>query len=213
MCMADVTDMEDDKNTTLMKRILLITLFITSVFTYLKINETVTRFDLPNGDIKWSNVKPEKAKMCIPAAFTDENGKISGAYRQNGKTCQNGKVLKMKVSLKGDAFYISNQWLSDNGFQQLTLVYNSKPMQFKDSRRAIRRALCKDENVAFILQSNYPMTMTDFALECSKHSTNATYLDMGEYGYGYIEKNRLIRPLYIWGFFTRGKQTNWLYIE
>ena len=83
--MADVTDMEDNKNTTLMKRILLIIVFITSIFTYLKINETVTRFDLPNGDIKWSDVKPENARMCIPAAFTDEDGKISGAYRQEGK--------------------------------------------------------------------------------------------------------------------------------
>ena len=103
--------------------------------------------------------------------------------------------------------------MSDSGFQQLTLVYNSKPMKFHDSRRAIRRALCKDEKGAFILQSNYLMTLTDFALECSKQSTNATYLDMGEYGYGYITKNLLIRPLYIWGFFTRHKQTNWIYIE
>ena len=103
--------------------------------------------------------------------------------------------------------------MGDNGFQQLTLVYNSKPMTFHDSRRAIRRALCKDENGAFILQSNYPMTLTDFALECSKLSTNATYLDMGEYGYGYIKKNHLTRHLYIWGFFTRHKQTNWIYIE
>ena len=117
----------------------------------------------------------------------------------------------MKVSLKGDTFYISNKWLSDNGFQQLTLVYDSKPMKFHDSRRSIRRALCKDENGAFILQSNYPITLDKFAIECSNHSTNATYLDMGEYGY--IKKNHLVRPLYIWGFFTRSKQTNWIYIE
>ena len=77
--------------------------------------------------------------------------------------------------------------MSDNGFQQLTLVYNSKPMMFRDSRKARRRALCKDENAA--------------------------YLDMGEYGYGYIRKNNLIRPLHIWGFLTRNKQTNWIYIE
>ena len=42
---------------------------------------------------------------------------------------------------------------------------------------------------------------------------SAAYLDMGEYGYGYIKKNSLIRPLYIWGFFTRHKQTNWIYIK
>jgi hypothetical protein len=87
--------------------------------------------------------------------------------------------------------------MSDNGFQQLTLVYNSKPMKFYDSRKAIRRALCKDEDGAFILQSNYPMTLSEFASECGKCSTNAAYLDMGEYGYG---------------FFTKYKQTNWIYI-
>lgn len=177
------------------------------------VEKKVIRFDLPEGELKWSPVRPKKAKMCIPAAFTDTDGNISGLYRYDGNNYRNGKALNMRVSLKGDMFYISRQWISDYGFQQLTLVYNSKPMKFYDSRRATRRALCKDENGTFILQSNYPMTLTDFALECSKYSTNATYLDMGEYEYGYITKNRLIRPLYIWGFFTRHKQTNWIYIE
>ena len=193
-------------------KVLLITLTAIGFICW-HISGRVTKFDLPDGELKWSSVKPTNAKMCLPAAFTNENGEISGAYRYDGRTYQNGKALKMKVSLKGDTFYISNQWLSDNGFQQLTLVYNSKPMKFHDSRKSIRRALCKDEDGAFILQSDYPMTLDKFAMECSKQSTNATYLDMGEYGYGYIKKNLLIRPLYIWGFFTRHKQTNWIYIE
>ena len=196
-----------------MKRILLILGLICSVVTYIHINNKVTRYELPSGEIKWTHTRPKDAKMCIPAAFTGEDGKISGSYRYDGKTYQNGKALNMRVSLKDESFYISKNWMSDNGFQQLTLVYNSKPMKFKDSSKAIRRALCKDENGAFILQSNYPMTLDKFAIECSKHSTNATYLDMGEYGYGYIKKNHLVRPLYIWGFFTRDKQTNWIYIE
>ena len=195
------------------EKIMLIITLILLWFSCWNINNKVTRFDLPDGELKWSPVKPKSAKMCLPAAFTNEDRKISGAYRYDGKNYQNGKALNMRVSLKGDIFYISRQWMSDNGFQQLTLVYNSKPMKFHDSRRAIRRALCKDDNGAFILQSNYPMTLSDFALECSKHSTNATYLDMGEYGYGYIKKHRFIRPLYIWGFFTKHKQTNWIYIE
>ena len=198
---------------TLMKKILLILGLICSLVTYIHIDKKVTRYELPSGEIKWTHTRPKDAKMCIPAAFTGEDGKISGSYRCDGKTYQNGKALNMRVSLKDESFYISKNWMSDNGFQQLTLVYNSKPMKFRDSSKAIRRALCKDEYAAFILQSNYPMTLDNFAIECSKHSTNATYLDMGEYGYGYIKKNRLIRPLYIWGFFTRGKQTNWIYIE
>ena len=207
-------DISGDDNHHAMKyvKVLLITLAAISFICW-HTSKSVTRFDLPDGELKWSSVKPTNAKMCLPAAFTNENGEISGAYRYDGRTYQNGKALKMKVSLKGDTFYISNQWLSDNGFQQLTLVYNSKPMKFHDSRKSIRRALCKDENGAFILQSDYPMTLDKFAMECSKHSTNATYLDMGEYGYGYIKTNRLIRPLYIWGFFTKQKQTNWIYIE
>ena len=173
----------------------------------------VTRFDLPDGELKWSSVKPTNAKMCLPAAFTNENWKISGAYRYDGKNYQNGNALNMRVSLKEDMFYISRQWMSDNGFQQLTLVYDSKPMKFYDSRRAIRRALCKDEKGAFILESNYPMTLTSFAAECSKHSTNATYLDMGEYGYGYIKQGPVTIPLFAPAIFTQHKQTNWIYIE
>ena len=57
------------------------------------------------------------------------------------------------------------------------------------------------------------MTLTSFVYYCSKYSTNAVYLDMGEYGYGYIKKGWFIRPLHILGFFTQHKQTNWLYIE
>ena len=196
-----------------MKKIGIIICLIIITFIGWHLSCRVTRFDIPKGELKWSPVKPINAKMCIPAAFTHEDGKISGSYRCNGKNYQNGKSLNMRVSLKGDVFYISRQWMSDNGFQQLTLVYDSKAMRFHDFRRSIRRALCKDDNGAFILQSNYPMTMTEFASVCSKYSTNATYLDMGEYGYGYIKKKHIIWPLYIWGFFTRHKQPNWIYVQ
>ena len=195
-----------------MKRLLIFSCLMIIVFACWKINKKVTRYDLPEGELKWSYIKPENAKMCLPAAFTGLDGKIMGSYRYDGKNYQSNRYYR-KVSLKGDKFYISRNWLSDNGFQQLTLVCDSKPMKFYDSRRTIRRALCKDENGAFILQSNYPMTMSAFAVECAKCCTNAAYLDMGEYGYGYIKKGRFMIPLYIWGFFSRHKQTNWIYIE
>ncbi len=198
-----------------MKRFILFIclIFFVTVPIYLHCEKKVTRFELPIGELKWTDKRPEKAKMCIPAAFTDEQGQILGAYRIDGKAYDANKTMVMKVSLKGDMFYISKHWMSDNGFQQLTLVNNSKAMKFHDSRKAIRRALCKDKNGTFILQSNYPMTMSDFAEECGKRSTNATYLDMGEYGYGYIKSRFFTRHLYIWGFFSKDKQTNWLYIE
>ncbi len=168
---------------TLNKIILSVSLFCLCLgLAHLHVEKKVTRFELPQGELKWSDVKPENARMRIPAAFTDIDGKIYGSYRIGGKTHQDNK-MRLKVSLKADTFFISRKWMSDNGFQQLTLVYNSRPMKFRDSRKTIRRALCKDANGTFMLESNYPMTMTDFAVECSKHSTNATYLDMGEYGY------------------------------
>lgn len=196
-----------------MKRILIIILLIVTGCLYWYFAAGVTRFDLPEGELKWTDKRPETAKMCLPAAFTDEKGRILGAYRINGKNYDANKTMKLKVSLKGNMFYISKNWMADNGFQQLTLVYNSKAMKFHDTRKAVRRALCKDKNGAFILQSNYPMTMSDFALECSKRSTNASYLDMGEFGYGYIKNRFFTRHLYIWGYFSRDKQTNWIYIE
>ena len=195
-----------------MKRILIIIGLVIIGSICWHISNKVTRFDLPEGELKWSYMKPENAKMCLPAAFTDMDGEIIGSYRYDGKNYQSNKYYR-KVSLKGDTFFISRNWLSNNGFQQLTMVCDSKPSKFYDSRRFIRIALCKDENGAFILQSNYPMTMSDFAVECAKYSTNATYLDMGAYGYGYIKKGGFVRPLYIWGFFSRHKQTNWIYIE
>ena len=197
-----------------MKRIILIlTLFCVSLsVAYSQISKHVTRYDLPEGELRWTTVRPKDAKMCIPAAFTTEDGKVAGAYRLLGKTHQK-EVYKMKVSLKGSIFYISPRWVSDNGFQQLTLVYNSRAMKFKSQDKSMRRALCKDAKGAFILESNYPMTLTRFALECSKQSTNATYLDMGEYGYGYIKQGPITVPLFAPAIFTQHKQTNWIYIE
>ena len=180
-------------------------------FAYFYIEKRVTRFDLPKGELKWSKVRPQNARMCVPAAFTGTNGSVTGAYRIDGKNYQNNN--RRKVSLKGNSFIITNNWKSNNGFQQLTLVYNSKPMKFTDSRKCMRRALCKTKKEAFILESNYPMTMSAFAYYCSKYCSDAAYLDMGEYGYGYIKKSFFTVPLYIWAFFTKDKQTNWLYIE
>lgn len=185
---------------------------ISMLFGYMHIRNRVTRIELPKGELKWSTTRPTNTKMCIPAAFSDINGDIVGSYRIDGKTYQHSK-MRMKVSLKEDRFYINRNWMSDNGFQQLTLVCDSKPMKFKDSRKAIRRALCKDKNGVFILESNYPMSLTSFAYYCSRYCTNAAYLDMGEYGYGYIKNGLFKRHLYIWGLFTKHKQTNWLYIE
>ena len=200
-----------------MKKLLIILLLLSLAlagYVYYGYRTKVTRYDLPNGELKWSNVKPENAKMCLPAAFTDTNNHIIGAYRIDGKTYGSNGSRMGKVSLKNDSFVVTYNWRSDNGFQQHVLVLDSKPKRFnKDTHRHTRRALCKKDGKAFILQSNYPMTMTTFANYCSRYCDNAVYLDMGEYGYGYIKSGLFKRPLYIWGVFTKNKQTNWLYIE
>ncbi len=173
----------------------------------------LTRYNLPEGELKWSMTRPEDAKMCLPAAFTDAEGKVEGSYRIEGQSYQTNK--RRKVSLKGDTFIISSNWQSDNGFQQLTLVYNnSVPIkEGRDLRKSRRRALCKAGNETFILESNSRMTLYDFACECSKHCDYAVYLDMGEYGYGYIKTERTTKHLMPTAYFTKYKQTNWLYIE
>lgn len=200
-----------------MKKFLLI-MFLLCVtlagYTYYGYRTKVTRYELPKGELKWSNVKPKGAKMCLPAAFTTAENTILGAYRIDSKTRGHNSKRMSKVSLRDNSFIVTHIWRSKTGFQQLALVKDSKPQKFnKDKRRHIRRALCKKNGKAFILQSNYPMTLTAFANYCSRHCDNAVYLDMGEYGFGYIKSGLIPRPLFIWGIFTQHKQTNWIYIE
>lgn len=85
-----------------MKKLLIIICMIIISLTCWHISNRVTRYDLPDGELKWSPVKPANAKMCLPAAFTNEDEEISGAYRYDGKNYQTGKALNMRVSLKGE---------------------------------------------------------------------------------------------------------------
>ena len=197
-----------------MKRVFICLMLLAIGIAYLHIEKRVTRFDLPKGELKWSKTKPVNAKLCVPAAFSTADNYVVGSHKINGKSYGKDRAYCTKVSLIDNTFVTNKQWKSDNGFQQILLVKSNVPVKFKGSvKKCIRRALCKDKYGAFILQSNYPMTMSDFALECGKRCTNATYLDMGEYGYGYIKNGLFTIPLYIWAYFTRHKQTNWLYIE
>jgi hypothetical protein len=146
--------------------------------------------------------------------FSNAKNYVVGSNKINGKSYVKNRAYCTKVSLIDGTFVTNKLWKSDNGFQQILLVKNNVPVKFKGSVKTfIRRALCKDKNKTFLIESNYPMTMSTFAKYCSEHCSDAVYLDMGEYGYGYIKNGFFTRPLYIWGYFTRHKQTNWLYIE
>ena len=196
------------------KIVLILSLLFICVYVYSLYDQKVTIINLPKGELKWSKTKPVDAKLCVPAAFSTAKNYVVGSHKINGKSYGKNRAYCTKVSLIDGTFVTNKQWKSDNGFQQILLVKNNVPVKFKGSvKKCIRRALCKDKNKTFLIESNYPMTMTTFAKYCSKHCSDAVYLDMGEYGYGYIKNGLFTRPLYIWGYFTRHKQTNWLYIE
>lgn len=169
--------------------------------------DSVTIFELPEGNLMWSTERPNNAKFCVPAAFTSEEGTVEGEYKLDGRIYNPNK--RLKISLDGNTFYVDKVWRSDVGFQQLILVHKGKAKSFKDSRRYVRRALCKKNERVFLVESNSKMTLTEFAKECNKVSSEAVYLDMGSYGFGYLG-NRLLSPF---AFFGRMKQSNWLYIE
>jgi hypothetical protein len=194
-----------------MKKILLIFIILFIGISCFKIYNKITIIDLPKGELQWSNEKPQNAKLCIPAAFSSTKNTIVGVHKINGTSY--GCDKKYKISLINDTFVIDRSWQSDNGFQQIILVKDNTPVKFKGStKKCIRRALCKNNNNTFLIESNYPMTMNSFANYCNKYCSDAVYLDMGEYGYGYIKKGFIKKHLYLLSYLGKHKQTNWLYI-
>lgn len=163
--------------------------------------------ELPDGKLEWTTERPGNARFCVPAAFTDLDGRIEGEYRLKGVVHNPGG--RRKVSICDDTFIIDRKWHSNSGFTQLILVNDGKANRFRDKKKFVRRALCKKDGHVFLVESRHRMTLTTFAAECAKVSSHAVYLDMGIYGYGYLEGKRLSS----WAFFYRGKQTNWLCIR
>ena len=168
----------------------------------------VTMVRVPS-DIKFTNEYNPDAYLCLPAAYTSTDGSIEGLYRINGKT-QGSKSLKEYVSIHpSKGLIIDNKWYSNNGFQQHVLVKGYKARKFKDERKRYRRALCcetSDSPSYMIIESTYPMTLSDFAQEISHYCYNAVNLDMGNYGYGWIGKHKHTR----WAKNNRDKQTSWI---
>ena len=161
------------------------------------------------GQVQFTDKYMPSASMCIPAAYTDVNGKIEGQYRINGKTF-GSQSLKERVSLHPNkGLVISREWVSGNGFQQHVLVRNGKVRHFRDKQRFRRRALCSDDSShgsLLIIESTGKMTLNEFAAEVAKHSNNAVNLDMGRWGYGWIE-NKIHSP---WAIVFKQWQTNWI---
>ena len=161
------------------------------------------------GNVEFTNEYQPDAAVCIPAAYTDGDGKIVGQYRIKSKS-YGSKYFKERVSLHpSKGLVISSEWTSANGFQQHVLVKNGKVRHFKDKRKFRRRALCSDDSKPgsyLIIESTRRMTMNEFAAEVAKHSNYAVNLDMGRCGYGWIGKKKLSR----WTRVYRNWQTNWI---
>lgn len=161
------------------------------------------------GSVKFTDEYQPKAKVCIPAAYTDCYGKIEGQYRINGVTYGRRSLKECTSIHLSKGLVISRDWVSGNGFQQHVLVKNGKVRSFRDKRRYRRRALCSnssDPGALFIIESKRKMTMNEFANEVAKHSTNAVNLDMGRWGYGWIGK----KTLSSWAVLFKHRQTNWI---
>ena len=164
---------------------------------------------IPVEDIKFTSEYNSDVNFCFPAAYTNSDGTIQGEYRINGIT-YGTPSRKERISIhptKG--LIINGQWRSDNGFQQTVLVKNGKARSHRDSKKRIRRALCNetsDSKSLLIVQSTYPMTLTEFAKELQHYCYTAVNLDTGNFGYGWYKKHKF----HWWTFFNKHKQTNWI---
>lgn len=168
---------------------------------------------LPEGELHWTDSRPEDALMCVPAAYSDTDGSIVGQYIKDGRKYNKVKSSTGRTSIKDNMFYADYKWLSDEGFQQHTLVLDSAPKKFKDQRFKVRRALCKNSKGVFLVQSQLPMSLNSFARKLALNYTNAVNLDMGHCGYGYVKWHGITLPLSLWTYFNRDEQTNWIYVK
>ena len=149
--------------------------------------------------------------LCIPAAFITPEGGVQGAYAIGGQ--QHGRYNRhSKVSIDGRTFSLASTITTGNGFQQMCLVRNHQPVHFRDERRRIRRALCKENerSPAFIVESQQPLTMNEFAQMLSKRVAYAVYTDVGSHGYGWYRAASSPSYLSAMYFYKKGKQNNWL---
>lgn len=169
---------------------------------------------LPKGELHWTDVRPDadSVLLCVPAAYSDKDGRVLGQSMKEGMVKGYLHPNTGCTSLKGDMFYADYRWLSDEGFQQHTLVLDSNAKSFRDKRYKVRRALCKNSEGVFIVQSNFPMTLNGFANRLALKYTNAVNLDMGHVGYGFFRWHGMYVPLSLWTWFNREEQTNWLIV-
>ena len=149
---------------------------------------------------KRPNPNNENIILCVPAAYSDENGVI-GHYSTG-------------VSRKGDTNfgYTTVRLPGGTYFQQLTLVKNHKPRQIADNKFRYRRALCKKGRKFAIEHSKYPITLSEFAKTLENYDS-AWNLDMGTYAYGWYREDGKFHHLGLSTIWNKQKQTNWIVVK
>lgn len=165
---------------------------------------------IPVKDISFTDKYDESKATIIPAAFTTESGEILGKYRINNIEYGN-KWVKEYTSIHPTKGLIIDfeKWHAPNGFQQYVLVKNNKARKFKDPKKRFRRALCnksEDPSALFIIESNKPMTLTEFAATIQPHCLNAVNLDTGDFAFCKINNKHKS----LWAVYNKHKQTNWI---
>ena len=155
--------------------------------------------------IFFTEVPPDKSDsnilVCIPAAFSSEDGRIIGHYSTGQE--RKGNTVKGYTTIHLD---------NNTYFQQASLVRNHKPKSFKDCKKRFRRALCKKNGNFSIVNSKYPITLNNFAKQLADYD-NAWNHDMGTYSYGWYKDEKGLHHLGLSSIFNRNKQTNWIIVK
>ena len=152
--------------------------------------------------------------LCIAAAFTSPQGTVEGAYTIGGRM-HNRYNRHSKVSLSGRTFTLGQQFSTPYGFQQMCLVRNGQAVHFRDEKRRVRRALCKESarGEALIVESRRSLTMNEFAQLLAQRMHSAVYTDMGSFGYGWVRTADGLHHLRSFYSYNKKKQTNWLVVR
>ncbi len=150
------------------------------------------------------SIKNKRVVLCIPAAFTMQDGTIDGLCIINGVKL-NGPVNKelggAMIIERGNARLLSTNKgaiLNKNFlnivkakkasmFQQFLIVQNGTPASFRDQSKFQRRAVCQSKHGAFLMvESESPVTFMTFNSDlASIGMVNAIYLDMGSWDEGW----------------------------
>lgn len=160
----------------------------------------------PDEHIIFTDTKPDKNDpnivACIPAAFTNNDGKIVGHYCIH--TSRQGISDKRFTTVHLD---------EGTYFQQLTLVKRGKALDIKDSKLRYRRALCKQNGKYYVVHSKIPKTLSGFSKDLAKNYDSAWNLDMGSYSYGWYKTDGKVHTLGISSVLNKEKQSNWIIIK